>query len=92
MFKLVLLMHVKFREVFCLYYAKALKIFGLVSGRRVQRRYNLSETTLQQGYFMGMVHKYVFDVNFEPIEIAWGYHLSFYLSHSPIRDDSIHRG
>ena len=30
--------------------------------------------------------------NFEPIEIAWGYHLSFYLSHSPIRDDSIHRG
>ena len=32
-------------------------MFGLVSGRRVQRRYSLSETTLQQGNFRGMVHK-----------------------------------
>ena len=28
-------------------------------GRRVQRRYSLSETTLQQGNFRGIVHKVV---------------------------------
>ena len=37
MFKLDLLMHFKFHEVFVYIYAKALKMFGLVSGRRVQR-------------------------------------------------------
>ena len=31
-------------------------MFGLESGRRVQRRYSLSETTLQQSKFRGMVH------------------------------------
>jgi len=56
MFKLVLLMHFKFHEVFVYIYAKALEMFGLVSGRRVQRRYSLSETTLQQSNFRGMVH------------------------------------
>ena len=49
-------MHFKFHEVFVYIYAKALEMFGLVSGRRVQRRYSLSETTLQQGNFRGMVH------------------------------------
>ena len=34
---------------------------------------------------------HVFGVYSEPIEIAWQYHLSFYLSHYPIRDESIHR-
>ena len=33
-------------------------MFGLESGRRVQRRYNLSETTLQQSKLRGMVHNY----------------------------------
>ena len=60
MFKLVLLMHDEFHEVFDHNYTKALKMFGLVSGRRVQQRYSLSETTLQQGNFRGMVHKYVY--------------------------------
>ena len=60
MFKLVLLMHVEFHEVFVYIYAKALKMFGLVSGQRVQQRYSLSETTLHQGNFRGMVHKYAF--------------------------------
>ena len=32
-------------------------MFGLVSGRRIQRRYSLPETTLQHGNFRGMVHK-----------------------------------
>ena len=36
-------------------------MFGSESGRRVQRRYSLSETTLQQGKFRGMVHKYVLE-------------------------------
>ena len=62
MFKLVLLMHVEFHEVFVYIYAKALKMFGLVSGRRVQRRYSLSKTTLQQGNFSGMVHNGIDDV------------------------------
>ena len=35
-------------------------MFGLVSGQRVQRRYSLSETTLQQGDFKDMVHRHVF--------------------------------
>ena len=37
----------------------------------------------------GMSH--VFVVYSEPIEIAWQYHLSFYLSYYPIRDDSLYR-
>jgi len=62
MYKLVLLMHFKFYrllEVFVYIYAEALEMFGLVSGRRIQRRYSLSETTLQQGNFRGMIHKIV---------------------------------
>ncbi len=31
----------------------SLAMFGLVGGRRVQRRYSLTETTLQQGKFEG---------------------------------------
>ena len=35
---------------------------------------------------------HVFGVHSEPIEIAWQHHLSFYLSHHPIRDESLYRG
>ena len=48
-------MHVELHEVFVYIYTKALKMFGLVSGRRVQRRYSLSKTTLQQGNFKTVV-------------------------------------
>ena len=54
-------MHVKFHEGFVYIYVTALKRFGLVSGRRVQRRYSLSETTLQQGNSRGMVHKFILE-------------------------------
>ena len=63
MFKQVLLMHFKFyqlHEVIVYIYAEALEMFGLVSGQKVQRRYSLSETTLQQGDFKDMVHRHVF--------------------------------
>ena len=54
MFKLVLLMHVKFHEVLFILRESLEKVwFGV---QRVQRRYSLSEKTLQQGNFRGMVH------------------------------------
>ena len=45
---------------FVYFYAEALEMFCLLSGRRIQRRYSLSETTLQQGNFRGMVHRYIY--------------------------------
>ena len=56
-------MHFQFyqlHEVFVYIYAEALEMFGLVSGQRVQRRFSLSETTLQQVNFRGMVHNNIF--------------------------------
>ena len=55
-FKILLWIKYKFHEVLFILCDYALEMFGLVSGRRVQRRYSLSETTLQQGNFRGMVH------------------------------------
>ena len=53
-----------------------LEMFGLVSGRRVQRRYSLSETTLQQGKFRGMVHNmFYWLIN------QWGYYI-YYILHT----------
>ena len=50
-------MHVKFHEVLFILRESLEKVwFG---GQRVQRRYSLSETTLQQGNFRGMVHNIV---------------------------------
>ena len=41
---------------FCLFLCGDLEMFGLENERRVYRRYNLSETTLQQGILWYMVH------------------------------------